>query len=165
MDNKARLVSLDCATKCSGLAVWDNGEYKESHVIDMSKIKDVEIRQKEMGIKLWKGLDYYCPSIVYVEDTYCRGNPDVQKKLNRIQGVIFAWCITHDAEFNLIMPSAWRKYIPDFPNGAGVKRQEQKDFSVDYFTKKYGHEPKSDDEADATLIGEAVIRMYKEKDT
>ena len=164
MNKTIRLVSLDCSTKCSGLAVWDNGKYKESHVIDMSIIKNADERQEEMGKKLWKGLDYYHPSIVYIEDTFCHGNPEVQKKLNRIQGVIFAWCITHDAEFYCIMPSAWRKYIPNFPNGKGIKRETQKEFSVKYVTDKYGFEPKTDDEADAILIGEGVLRMYEEED-
>ena len=159
MSDTTRLVSLDCSTKCSGIAVWDNGKYIKSHIVDMSKIKDVEERQLKMGLELWKGLDYYNPSIVYIEDTYCHGNPDVQKKLNRIQGVIFAWCITHDAEFHCIMPSSWRKYIPDFPNGKGIKRQEQKNFSIQYVTENYKITPKSDDESDAILIGEGVIRM------
>ena len=158
-------MSLDCSTKCSGLAVWDNGKYITSHVINLSKIKDGEERQKQMGIMLWKGLDYYSPSIVYIEDTYCHGNPEVQKKLNRIQGVIFAWCITHNVEFHCIMPSAWRKHIPDFPNGKGIKRQEQKNFSVKYVTDKYGFIPTTDDQSDAILIGEGVLRMYEEKDT
>lgn len=164
MEKTIRFVSLDCSTKCSGIAVWDNGKYVESHIIDTSMIKDVEERQEEMGKKLWKGLDYYCPSIVFIEDTFCHGNPEVQKKLNRIQGVIFAWCITHNAEFNCIMPSAWRKHIPNFPNGKGVKREEQKNFSISYVIDKYGFEPKSDDESDAILIGEGVLRMYEEKD-
>lgn len=165
MKKAIRLMSLDCSTKCSGLAVWDNGKYITSHVIDLSKIKDGEERQKQMGIMLWKGLDYYSPSMVYIEDTYCHGNPEVQKKLNRIQGVIFAWCITHNVEFHCIMPSAWRKHIPDFPNGKGIKRQEQKNFSVKYVTDKYGFIPTTDDQSDAILIGEGVLRMYEEKDT
>lgn len=165
MKKAIRLMSLDCSTKCSGLAVWDNGKYITSHVIDLSKIKDGKERQKQMGIMLWKGLDYYSPSIVYIEDTYCHGNPEVQKKLNRIQGVIFAWCITHNVEFHCIMPSAWRKYIPNFPNGKGIKRQEQKNFSVKYVTDKYGFVPTTDDQSDAILIGEGVLRMCEEKDT
>ena len=164
MNEMTRMLSLDCSTKCTGLAVWDNGKYTESHIINCEKIKDVEQRQKEMSTMIWKGLEYYHPSIVFIEDTYCHGNPDVQKKLNRIQGVVYAWCITHNAEFNCIMPSSWRKYIPDFPNGKGVKRQEQKEFSVKYVTENYNIKPKSDDESDAILIGEGVLNMYEEKD-
>lgn len=160
MDDKIRLLSLDCSTKCSGLAVWDDGNFIESHVIDMSKIKDVETRQKEMCLKLWKGLDYYRPSIVVIEDTYCHGNPEVQKKLNRIQGVVYAWCLINNANFNCIMPSSWRKHINGFPNGKGIKRQEQKNFSVKYVTQKYNITPASDDESDAILIGEGFLNKW-----
>lgn len=166
MGQKERIVSLDCSTKCSGIAVWENSKYKASHIIDYSKIKDTNERITEMSKSLWKALDYYSPTSIYIEDTYCHGNPEVQKKLNRIQGVIFAWCLQHDAQFNLLMPSAWRKHIPDFPNGRSVKREEQKAFSVQYVSDHYDpiNDPITDDEADAILIGEAAIRMSK-KDT
>ena len=159
MENNTRLVSLDCSTKMTGMAVWDNGEYITSHVIDCSATKDTDERIIEMSKLLWKGLDYYSPSTVYIEDTYCHGNPEVQKKLNRIQGVVFSWCIQHDADFKCIMPSAWRKHIPEFPNGRSVKREAQKAFSVQYVTEHYEIIPKTDDEADAILIGEAATRM------
>ena len=161
MDNITRMMSLDCSTKCTGLAVWDNGEYVKSHIIDVSKIQNVEERMQVMGIQIWRGLDKYNPSIIYIEDTYCHGNPDVQKKLNRIQGVVYAWCITHNAEFNCIMPSTWRKHIEGFPNGKGVKRQEQKDFSMKYVKDHLGIIPTTDDEADAICIGVGVINMME----
>ena len=159
MGQKERLVSLDCSTKCSGMAVWEDNKYKVSHVVDCSNIKDTDKRITEMSKLLWKGLDYYSPSTVYIEDTYCHGNPEVQKKLNRIQGVVFAWCLQHDAEFYCIMPSAWRKYIPEFPNGRSVKREQQKAYSIKYVQERYKISPASDDESDAILIGEAAIRM------
>lgn len=159
---KVRLMSLDCSTRRTGYAVWDDGEYVESNVINCDKITESEQRQKQMGLMIWKGLNYYNPSIVYVEDTYCHGNPDVQKKLNRIQGVVYAWCITHNAKFNCIMPSSWRKHIPGFPNGKGVKRQEQKNFSITYVMDKFGFTPKGDDESDAILIGLGALNMRNE---
>lgn len=161
MKKAIKVVSLDCSTKCSGVAVWENGLYIASHIIDCSDIKDTDERIRKMGKQLWEDLDYCSPSIVFIEDTYCHGNPDVQKKLDRIQGIVLAWCIQHDAIFEYVLPSTWRKYIDGFPNGKGVKRQEQKNFSVKYVTEKYGITPKSDDESDAILIGEAAINMYK----
>lgn len=162
--NNVKLMSLDCSTTCSGMAIWDNGEYVTSHIINCEKNKDVEERLKEMVTKLWKGLDYYSPSIVVIEDTYCHGNPSVQKKLDRIQGAIFAWCVLHSAEFHCIMPSAWRRYIEGFPNGKGVKRQEQKSFSVKYVTDKFGFKPITDDQADAILIGEGYMKSCEKKE-
>lgn len=156
------MVSLDLSTKSSGFAVWKDGKYQESFVIDYSPEKNTSKRIDKMCTELWYQLELYSPTIVYAEDTYCHGNPDVQKKLNRIQGVIYAWCLIHHVEFNLLMPSAWRKYIPGFPQGKGVKRDEQKSFSVMYFTDNYGRTPESDDESDAVCIGEAAMRMFNE---
>lgn len=156
------MISLDLSTKISGVAIWMDGNYKESFIIDYSKEKDVVKRIDKMCSELWSQLDYYSPTIVYAEDTYCNGNPDVQKKLNRIQGVVYAWCLIHHVEFNLLMPNAWRKHIPGFPLGKNVKRDEQKKFSIKYFSDNYGKTPWSDDEADAVCIGEAAIRMFNE---
>lgn len=160
------MVSLDCSTRCTGMAVWENDKYKTSHVIDLSKNKDIDKRIIEMSKLLWSGLDYYSPTSVYIEDTYCGGNPDTQKKLNRVQGVVFSWCLQNNAQFVLLAPSTWRKYIPDFPNGKSVKRPIQKAFSVQYVSEHYDTltDTLTDDESDAILIGEAAIRM-KEKDT
>lgn len=159
---KVIMVSLDLSTKISGFAVWENGKYSKSFIVNCSNEKDTNKRIDKMCRELWFQLEHYSPTIVYAEDTYCHGNPDIQKKLNRIQGVVYAWCLIHCVEFNLLMPSAWRKYIPDFPQGKGVKRDEQKQFSIKHFINQYGRSPVSDDEADAVCIGEAAIRMFNE---
>lgn len=162
-DQEIKMISLDCSTKCTGLAIWKNNKYDSSHIINCEGIRNIDERSKEMGIEIWNALSYHKPNVVYIEDTYCHGNPETQKKLNRIQGVVYAWCITHGADFNCIMPSAWRKYIPDFPNGRS-KRDEHKAFSKKYVAKHYGFDPATDDQSDAILIGEGAIRMNEQKD-
>lgn len=162
---KVTMVSLDLSTKVSGFSVWQcygYWKYQESFVIDFSDERDTNKRIDKMCSELWSQLDRYSPTVVYAEDTYCHGNPDVQKKLNRIQGVVYAWCLIHHVEFHLLMPSVWRKYIPGFPQGKGIKRNEQKKFSVKYFKDNYGKTPWSDDESDAVCIGEAAIRILSE---
>lgn len=153
-----KLLSFDCSTTCTGLAYWENGKYKESYIIDCRKMKDSEERCQYMSEMIWKALDYYKPSIVVMEDTYYKRNPDGYKKLNRLQGIIWGWCIGHNKEFNILMPSAWRKYIPECPNGRSAKRDEQKAFAINYVSKQYKVKAKTDDEAEAILIGEALLR-------
>ena len=155
------MISFDLATKKSGLAYWDNGQYKESYIIDFEKIKDIDERTEQMGKKLIGALNYYHPDIVYSEDSFKGVNPKVMKCLCRIHGIVMGWCLEHDVEYHFIFPSTWRKYIPGFPNGRSVKRDEQKAFSVQYVTEHYGFTPISDDQSDAILVGEAVIRMNK----
>jgi Holliday junction resolvasome RuvABC endonuclease subunit len=155
-----KMLSLDLATKKSGLAYWEDGIYKESYVIDFEKIKEIEERTISMAKKLIDALNYYKPSIVYSEDSFKGRNPKTMKYLCRLHGVVMGWCLDNNAEYQFIMPSGWRKYIPDFPNGRGVSREEQKNFSVKYVTQKYGFIPKTDDESDAILVGEGMIRKY-----
>jgi len=157
---KITMVSLDLATKKSGLAYWENGIYKESYVIDYEKIKDIEERTISMGKKLIDALNYYKPSIVYAEDSFKGNNPKTMKYLCRLHGVVMGWCLEHGVEYQFVMPSTWRKYIPNFPNGRGATRDEQKCFSVKYVTENYKITPKTDDESDAILVGEGMINKY-----
>jgi len=161
LGQKERLVSLDLATKKSGIALFENKKYKESYVIDYEKIKDIDERTELMGKKLISALNYFKPTLVYSEDSFKGRNPKVMKCLCKIHGIVMGWCLEHDVEYHFIMPSSWRKYIPDFPNGRSATRDEQKEFSVNYVKDVYGITPKTDDESDAILIGEAVIRMKK----
>lgn len=158
-----KMVSLDLATKKSGLAFWKNGKYKESYVIDYEKIKDIDERTELMGKKLISALDYFKPNVVYSEDSFRGNNPKTMKCLCKLHGIVMGWCLINNVEYNFIMPSSWRKYIPNFPNGRSAKREEQKKFSVNYVTKKYKITPSTDDESDAILIGEGVLKMYETK--
>ena len=158
---KTKLVSLDLATKKSGLAYFENGKYKEYYVINYEKIDDIDERTISMGKNLISALNYYKPTIVYSEDSFKGKNPKVMKALCRLHGIVMGWCLSNDVEYQFIMPSAWRKYIPDFPNGRSVKRETQKEFSIQYVIDHYGFTPKTDDEADAILIGEGMIKKYE----
>lgn len=157
-----RLLCLDLATKKSGLAYFENGEYKESYVIDFDKIKDIEERTNLMGEKIINALNYYKPDIVYTEDSFSGNNPKTMKCLSQLHGIAMGWCLINKSEHHLIMPSAWRKNIPGFPNGRSIKRETQKQYSIKYVTDHYGFIPISDDQSDAILIGESIIRKYSE---
>lgn len=159
MSKKNRLVSLDLATKKTGIAYFENGKYVESYVIDYEKIKDIDERTEKMGKTIISALNYFKPDEVYTEDSFKGKNPKTMKCLCRLHGVAMGWCYMNDVNHHLIYPSTWRKYIPGFPNGRSVKREQQKDYSVQYVRDNYKIEPKTDDEADAILIGEAVNRM------
>ena len=152
------LISIDAATKKTGVSLWKNKRYSTSYLLDCSSINDTDERIANMCKQLWKLLNDNKPDVVYIEDTYCGNNPAVQIMLNRIQGVVYAWCLTKNKKFCIIKPSQWRKYISGFPNGKGAKRQELKDFSVSYVKKKYKIDC-GDDIADSILIGEAALAI------
>lgn len=153
-----RLVTIDSSSKKSGLAYFENGVYKEHYLIDCSKEKDMETRFEEMSKKLWLTLYKYNPDIVYIEETVVLRNAQTQRFLTRLQGVVYAWCMIYNCEFNTIRPTSWRSAI-GMKQGRNVKRDQLKEQSVKYVLDKYGLDV-GDDESDAICIGDAVLRIY-----
>ena len=155
-----KLCCIDLSTQKTGIAYFKNGKYKEHFLLDYSKNKDTVARFKTMSQEIWNLLEKYKPMIVFIEDTYSGRNAQTMKILTRLQGVIYAWCMLNDGEFNTITPSQWRKHL-DFTQSKGVKRQQLKEQSVKYILDRYKLEV-NDDEADAICIGDAVLKMFSE---
>lgn len=156
MDTK--LVTIDSSSKKSGLAYFENGVYKEHCLLDCSKQKNMDIRFEDMSRELWITLNKYKPDIVYIEETVVLRNAQTQRFLTRLQGVVYAWCINNDCEFNTIRPTSWRAAI-GMKQGRNVTRNQLKEQSVKYVLDKYGLNV-TDDESDAICIGEAVLKMF-----
>ena len=112
-----------------------------------------------MSHAIWDLLEIYKPNILYIEETYAAVNPQTTKVLTRLQGVVYAWCMNHDCNFNTIRPSSWRKQL-NFTQGKGIKRDQLKEQSVKYVLDYYGLNV-GDDEADAICIGDAVMKMFE----
>ena len=47
-----RILSFDQSTRVSGWSVFENGEYKDSGVIDLHKVEDTDERSKQMGLAI-----------------------------------------------------------------------------------------------------------------
>lgn len=111
-----------------------------------------------MSHAIWSLLEIHKPNILYIEETYAAVNPQTTKVLTRLQGVVYAWCMNHECEFNTIRPSLWRKQL-NFTQGKGIKRDQLKEQSVKYVLNNYKLNV-GDDEADAICIGDAVLKMF-----
>lgn len=155
---ETRLVTIDGSTQKSGIAYFCNGKYVEHVLLDFSKDKNMENRFESMSKEIWKKLDEYRPNIIYIEETYMANNPQTSKILTRLQGVVYAWCLNNDCEFNTIRPTQWRKLL-NFQQGKNVKREQLKKQSLQYVLENYRLEV-TDDEADAICIADAVIKMF-----
>lgn len=121
----------------------------------------MDSRFEQMSHELWTILEIYKPNIVYVEETVVLRNAQTQRFLTRLQGVIYAWCMNHECEFNTIRPTTWRKQLL-FLQGKNIKRDQLKEQSVKYVFDNYGLNV-GDDESDAICIGDAVIKMFGDK--
>ena len=153
-----KLVSIDGSTQKTGIAYFCNGKYVEHILLDFSKDKNMENRFESMSKEIWKKLDDYRPNIIYIEETYLANNPQTTKILTRLQGVVYAWCINNNCEFNTIRPNQWRKNL-NFDLSKGNKRQQLKEQAIKYVLENYRLEV-TDDEADAICISDAVIKMF-----
>lgn len=156
-----RLLCLDSSTQKTGAAYFLNGKYKEHCLLDCSREKNIDIRFKNMSIELWKTFDTYKPDIIYVEETVVLRNAQTQRFLTRLQGVVYAWCMNNNCEFNTIRPTSWRAAI-GIKQGRNVRREQLKEQSVKYVSDKYGLDV-GDDESDAICIGDAVLKLYSDE--
>lgn len=121
----------------------------------------MENRFSEMSNAIWNVLDEYKPNIIYIEETYSAKNAQTTKILTRLQGVVYAWCMNNNCEFNVILAKQWRKYL-DFNQSSKVKREQLKEQSVKYVLDNYNLKV-TDDEADAICIADAVVKMFEKE--
>lgn len=155
-----RIVSLDQSTRCSGYAVFDQGEYITSGVIDMNKSKlNTDERSFEMAKELWKIIKKYKPEHLILEDTQQQnGNVKTVITLARLAGMVVGYAEAHGVKTHIVLPSKWRAAL-EYNQGPKVKRQELKQQSINYVKEHFVLEL-SEDEAEAIAIGSAAHKIF-----
>lgn len=148
-----KLLAWDQSSKKSGFCLIEDGKYVKSGVIDKSNIADIDIRIGEMGVAICQQIKEFNPDIVVIEDVQSQGSISTVVSLARLQGFILGWCYVKHIRTEIVRPSEWRKVLK-FRQGAGVKRQELKQQSLDYVKLKYKMDL-PEDEAEAVGIGDA----------
>lgn len=151
---------MDQSTRVSGYCLFDNGEYVESGVVDMSKSElDTPERSFEMAKALWDVIEKYKPDHLVIEDTQQQNNVKTVIILARLQGMIIGYAEAHEIKVHILLPTAWRKAL-NYVQGPKVKRAELKQQSADYVKRQYGFDL-SEDENEALCINEAAHKIYK----
>ena len=150
-----KIVSFDQSTRCSGYAIFEDGQYVTSGVIDMSKSQlDTDERSFEMAKSLWRVLKQYKPEHLIIENVQQQTSPKVLVVLARLQGMIIGYAEAHKIKVHILLPSQWRATLK-YNQGAKVKRAELKQQSADYVKNKYGF-VKSEDENEAIALNDAA---------
>lgn len=152
-----KVCGLDISTKKTGVSFGEDEKILSYDLIDKSDITDVEDRINKMALALIEKLNVEKPEIVWIEDTWNARNIQTTKELTRIIGVVNGWCIMNNAEFNLIMPSRWRKLV-SIEQGK-KKRQELKELSIKYVKDNFNIDV-NDDVADSICILDAAFVYY-----
>jgi len=150
-----KILSFDQSTTRSGYAIFINGKYDHSGVIDKHTIKDSEARFKEMYEGIHDLIVTEKPNIVVLENTQAQGNNmAVFRLLCQLQGAIMGMCYARGIRFCVLAPTMWRRIL-QFSQGPKIKREELKRQSMEY-AKRLNIED-SEDRAEAACIGAAYI--------
>ena len=155
-----KVLSLDQSTRCSGYSLFENGQYVESGVINMSKSKlETDKRSFEMAKEIWKIIKKSKPDELVLENVQQQSNPATMIILARLAGMIIGYAEAHNVNVHILLPSQWRKAL-GYSQGAKVKRKELKQQSINYVKNNFGLEL-SEDECEAICINEAAHKIYK----
>ena len=106
------LLSLDTSTTSTGWAVFQNGIYQDSGVID--EFKKEKNGYKRLGLMVKKLLMYIeqlNPDIIVIEKDVVFGNMKVIDMLMKIIGAVYGFCLKNEITYYEFAPSEWRKYV------------------------------------------------------
>lgn len=154
-----RILSYDQSTRVTGWALFDNGHYVESGVIDLHKIKDTDERSKQMGLEICRVIEKCRPDEMIIEEVAMQSNVSTLKKLARIQGMAIGFATAHGIPTHILEPTKWRSTL-GYRQGPKVPREELKQQSRDFIKNVLGLSIESEDENEAVCINEAAHRIY-----
>lgn len=155
---KIKVLALDTSSNKTGWALFINGKYAESGLIDLSKNKNVEERIKKMCLSITNLIFDKSPDIVVIEQLSSTRNADTTRKLSRIIGAVFYYCISNNINYTEMSCSTWRDLV-------GIKKSRGKKVKVDSMNRvlqKYKLDV-DDNEADAINICDAFCLKNERK--
>lgn len=176
-NKEVTLLSLDTSSTKTGWAVFKNGIYKESGVLDWSHIKDnTEDRLQIMYIDIIQHIQKYEPDILVIEKDIVgsgkRQNMSTINTLVKLIGGIWAYCVQLNMNTPMNLPTGefiifYVEYTPsEWRNLVGInarKRDDCKTASIKLIKDIYNKDV-DDNEADAINIGQAYINEWSEEE-
>ena len=154
-----KVLSMDQSTRITGFAVFNDGKYVKSGVIDLHKVKETDERSKQMAVEICRLIGDTKPDITIIEEVQQQSNVSTVIKLARIQGVAIGFCAAHNIDLHILTPTRWRSAL-GYQQGPKVKREQLKQQSRDFVKNVLGLSIESEDENEATAINEAAHRIY-----
>ena len=148
-----KLIALDNATKTSGYAIFNGEELVESGIFTVKgDLEERLIAMKHKIIDKCKEKDVTC--LIMEQEQIHKGGA-VTNALCKLQGVTLS--VTDDLQlaYVIIPINTWRL---DCGIKHNMKRDLQKAEAIKKVKELYGVETKSDDEAEAILIGRFAVK-------
>lgn len=151
-----RILSLDQATRITGYALFIDTGLANWGCIDCHKLPEGDERINQMILKIYETIRAAKPDIVVFENVQLQTSPKTLMMLARIQGAIMGYCLEHEIEWQVYMPTQWRKIL-GFSQGKDTKRKELKKQAIEFAGNVYNIQFK-EDIAESVSIGLAYLK-------
>lgn len=154
-----RIVGIDASTNKTGIAIFQDGSYVEHTLIDLHKIKDSNERIPKMMMAICDYLEKHKVDKIIIEESMMTNNIATVKMLSSIAGAVMYYATSHGIEFQLDLPSAWRRRI-GLTQGRSVKRDVLKAEAIAAVKQEYGMDL-TNDESESILIARSGFDLPK----
>lgn len=161
---QTKLISLDTSSSKTGWALFENGKYVKSDVIDLDTKECKKIykensdkRIEDMCLSVWNLLDKNKPDIIVIEKLNVGRNMVAVRALSKVIGMVYCYSILNKCFYYEIQPSQWRSQLG--MQSSKRKREEYKQLSVQYVKDNFSINV-SDDESDSICAGVGYIKMF-----
>jgi len=145
LENKI-VLSIDLATKSTGVAMSINGTIKKTGIISNNG-SDITTRSHAIVKSIVENIQRLKVDVVIIEDIFLGMNSSVLVRLSEIRGMLLYHLINLGIRYEIIPAIAWKSY---YDLGSG--RETQKRRSIELYKEYSGKTAGSDDESDAYLI-------------
>lgn len=153
------IAGIDASSNKTGIAIFQDGKYVEHTLIDLHKIKDSSERIPKMMLSICDYLEKHNIDKIVMEESMMTNNILTVKMLSSIAGAVMYYATRHNIEFQLDLPSAWRRRI-GLTQGRSVKRDVLKAEAIDVVKQEYGM-VLTDDECESILIARSGFDLPK----
>lgn len=153
------IAGIDASTNKTGIAIFQDGKYVEHTLIDLHKIKEPYERIPKMMTSICKYLDNHKVDKIIMEESMLTNNIHTVKMLSNLAGAVMYYAEIHNIEFQLDLPSAWRKRI-GLTQGRSVKRDVLKAEAIEAVKLAYNMDL-TDDESESVLIARSGFDLPK----
>lgn len=163
-----KILSIDQSTTRIGYCLWDNKNYVESGVFEISRPtskKKIKTKNKNIDEEyqyVYKGFDFivslinkYEPNLIVMEEVFMGRNAAVLKKLGTLKGMVLGYCKALEINTSVVYPTTWKSFIR-----VHSEREKEKQDVLNYFKSLYKEDITEDDESDSIGIGYYYVNKY-----
>lgn len=153
------VVGIDASSNKTGIAILRDGKYVEHTLIDLHKVKNSAERISKMMLAICGYLAEHKIDKIMMEESMMTNNIVTVKMLSNIAGAVMYYAVSHGIEFELTLPTHWRKKI-GLSQSKKIKRDELKAEAIAAVQYEYRLNV-TDDEAESLLIARSGFDLPK----